>query len=195
VDGKFSAASRGERTLVPESRSGAYVLEGVVLKVTVGEAAGLQEPSEQSGRRSVAAWFITQGKVEALDVSGVHLVTVRHAVGDGQSDRAIILLDEVAAPELLLALLNLIDGRLGEPPSVLSGVDAVYQVPIDYQPESGGWSVSIPGRLRISLPAGGMPPSPQGNAAAEVSVRFPEHDLVWEEHGLDAHYGEFRFVG
>ncbi len=184
-----------KRTPLPEPLSGGYVLEGVVLKATDGGATGLQEPSEHSGRRSVAAWFIAQGRVEDMDVSGVNLVTVRHAVGDGQSDRAIILVDEGAAPELLVALLNLIDGRLGEPPLVLSGVDAVYQVPIDYQPESGGWLVSIPGRLRISLPASGIPPSPQGTAAAEVSVRFPEHDLVWEDRGLDAHYDEFRFVG
>lgn len=183
-----------KRAPLPEPLSGGYVLEGVVLKATDGGATGVQEPSEHSGRRSVAAWFIGQGKVEAVDVSGVNLVTVRHAVPDGQPDRAIILLDEGAAPELLVALLNLIDGRLGEPPPGLSGVDAVYQVPIDYQPDSGGWSVSIPGRLRISLPAGGMPPNPQGTAA-KVSVRFPEHDLVWDEHGLAARYEEFRFVG
>ncbi len=184
-----------KRTPLPEPLSGGYVLEGVVLKATAGEAAGLQEPSEQSRRRSVAAWFIAQGRVEAVDVSGVNMVTVRQAVGDGLSDRAIVLLDEGAPPELLVALLNLLDGRLGEPPSVLSGVDAVYQVPIDYEPESRGSSVSIPGRLRISLLAGGMPPTPQWTTAAEVFVRFPEHDLVWEEHGLDAHHDEFRFVG
>lgn len=179
----------------PEPLFRGYALEGVVLKATAGGAAGLEELSEHSGRRSVAAWFIAQGRVEDMDVSGVNLVTVRHAVGDGQPDRAIVLLDEGAAPELLVAVLNLIDGRLGEPPPVLSGVDAVYQVPIDYEPESRGSSVSIPGRLRISLLAGGMPPTPQWTTAAEVFVRFPEHDLVWEEHGLDAHYDEFRFVG
>lgn len=184
-----------KRAPEPEPLSRGYALEGVVLKATAGGAAGLGEPSEHSGRRSVAAWFIAQGRVEDMDVSGINLVTVRHAVGDGQPDRAIVLLDEGAAPELLVAVLNLIDGRLGEPPPVLSGVDAVYQVPIEYEPESGGWSVSIPGRLRISLPADGMPTTPQGSAAAEVSVRFPEHDLVWEEHGLEANCNEFRFAG
>jgi hypothetical protein len=161
----------------------------------------------------VAAWRIETGRIKGVDVSRqvvVIISTPSRGAPEGRAD-GVILLDERASPEQVLALLDAFQGRLGGPLAELGpwGVEqrGFSQVPIEYRLAGGRADISVPNRLRLvvhlDLPDESAPPSvfeprpPSGadgwrGCASEVSVEVSEYALAWHDSKVPATYREVR---
>lgn len=82
-----------------------YVIAGSVLEAT------------EAGR-ALAAWRITFGRVNGIDVSGQVIVTFDDETQTSNGGCA-MLLDQAATPEQALALVDAFSGRLGGPLAAL----------------------------------------------------------------------------
>jgi hypothetical protein len=175
-------------------RESSYVLEGNVLEAR----QGAQPPRTGTAGLgpSVAAWRIRRGHINGVDVSR-QVVLVVSTCPRGAPDNTVarlILLDERANPEQVLALLDAFRGKLGGPladqaPRV--GEEMGFsQVPITYRLDRSRGVVSVPNRFRLVFlldPAG----APH---ASEIWINVPEHNLVGDSNDFAATYREFRFV-
>jgi hypothetical protein len=184
------------------SSGAVYALEGVVLR-----AGGVVQPANDacvvaSGDRSVAAWRIRSGRIRDVDVSGQVVLTVSLLSAVGCAGLRVILLDEEATPEQVLALLDAFQGRLGGPLADLagsSGEEAGYsQVPIECRIGTGGGAVSVPDRLKLVVRCA-VPREPGrrldrtgDECTSEVSVALSEHGLTWHDRKAQAVYRDFR---
>jgi hypothetical protein len=149
-----------------------YFLEGDVLE------------SSDVMRRSVGAWLIVHGRIRNIDLSGLVVLAISEdAEPSGpQQSRRVVLVNEWATPLQVLALHDLLDGRLGEVPRCFpSGASAIYQVPIVYALEGSQGKVSVPGRLELVV-AG----------RADMTVDIPEEGLAWRCSGCAVVHGTFR---
>jgi hypothetical protein len=158
---------RGKRPGRSESGSNpVYILEGVALESLDGDAG-----------RSVCTWLIVHGRVRDVDLSGLVLLAISIPPA-----RPVVLVNEWATPVQVLAVQDLLGGRLGEVPHGFpSEGSAMYQVPIEYALEGGRGRVSVPGRLDLVV-AG----------RADMSVDIPEEGLAWRCSGCAVVHGSFR---
>jgi hypothetical protein len=169
---------------------GGYVLEGSLLELSRGTPPPTAELTGLPPERSVTAWRIETGRINGVDVSGqlvlVILIRSREAL-EGRTVR-MILLDERASPEQVLALLDAFQGRLGGPLAELDqGVveqRGFSQVPIEYQLSEGQAVISVADRLRLVARL-----DPPG-CASEVSVEVTEQGLSWHDDDVPATYRE-----
>lgn len=155
---------------------GGYVIAGSVLEAT-------------NAGRALAAWRISAGRVNGVDVSGQVIVTFDDRTA-AKGGGCVMLLDEAATPEQALALVDAFSGRLGGPLADLVGPQSrdrsFAQVPLQYRVDGGVVSVLVPGRLRL---VAGL----DGGATAEVLVTACEHDLVWHDDRARLTHREFRW--
>jgi ketosteroid isomerase-like protein len=193
------------------SPNSAYLLEGSVLEAWEGPK--LRETGPAGHRRSVAAWRIRRGRINGVDVSGQVVLVLTYPRGAPDDIVAqVILLDERANPEQVLALLDAFRGRLGGSLADLApslAEEGVFsQVPIEYGLDGRRGVVSVPHRFKLVIwldPAGASDPAPVCNAgqlptvtgrpgrASDIWVNVPEHDLAWYGNDYAAAYREFRF--
>lgn len=143
------------------------VVHGTVLEISGGPY-----------RRAVSAWRINAGRINGIDVSGqVVLVISSHPAGalEGPCTR-VVLLDERASPEQVLALLDAFRGRLGGHLAEFAGTGVgdggFCQVPIASSIAEERVDFSVPDRLRLIVHLDRL-------VASEVSVAMPEHGLGW----------------
>jgi hypothetical protein len=138
-------------------------------------------------RRSVGTWLIVHGRIRDVDLSGLVVLAISEDAGPsgpGQS-RRVVLVNEWATPVQVLALHDLLGGRLGEVPRGFpSGPSAIYQVPIEYALDRGQGSVSVAGRLELVVAA--------GRDGCHHSVDIPEEGLAWRCSGCAVVHGSFR---
>ena len=171
-----------------------YVLEGSVLEAR----QGAQPATGSAGLgRSVAAWRIRRGCINRVDVSGqvVLVVSTGRRGLSGEWAARLIILDERANPEQVLALLDAFRGRLGGPladqaPPV-AGEIGFSQVPISYRLDGRRAVVSVPDRLELVFR---LDPVDASAHASEIWMNVPEHDPVCVGNDFVAAYREFRFV-
>lgn len=180
-----------------------YVLEGAVLEVSATSSAG--RAGRHSGTPSVAAWQIRMGTIGDVDVCGQAVVVLlaNGSARPGATPARVLLLDEGASPEQVLALLDAFGGRLGGPlieiiPPVAEE-RGFAQVPLEYRTTPGRAEVLVLDRLNVAVrlgPAGSEEPTSTGQRSgiARVRLRLPDHDLAWDTDCATATYRSFHFV-
>lgn len=124
------------------------------------------EMSAEPFRRTVSAWRIRAGRFNGVDVSGQVVLAISSRGGRalGGRGRQVVLIDERASPEQVLALLDAFRGRR-DPPDFC-------QVPIESSVMGERADISVPDRLRLIIDLDRL-------VASEVSVAMPEHGLGW----------------
>ncbi|MGH9037522.1 MAG: DUF1326 domain-containing protein [Acidimicrobiia bacterium] len=171
-----------------------YVLEGGVLEVWPG--AQLHTTGAAEPRPSVTAWRIRQGHINGVDVARqvVLVVSTRRPGVPDEAFTRLILLDERATPEQVLALLDAFGGKLGGPLADQAPPAAdkpnFSQVPITFRRDGRRGVVSVPHRLRLVFRL-----DPAGAAhASEIWVNVPEPGVVGQGDDPAVTYREFRFA-
>jgi hypothetical protein len=160
---------------------GTYALDGVILDACQRDG---REPGPDDSRppyRSIAALLLETGRAAGVDGE-------RRTPG-GPSQR-LVLVDELATPEQVRVLLDLVEGRLGGGLlATLAGPAdhdlGVYQAPTIWTLEMDRATVSIPGHLELSVTAG----------SADMILDIPEHDLSWHISGCDGLRGDIHVAG
>jgi hypothetical protein len=160
-------------------------------------------------RPGADAWWVAQGSIGDIDVSGLVVVSVTGPSTSSGSAPRVFLIDERVAPEQLRLLLDAFEGRLGGPlaevASPVSEELGYYQVPIRYSRDRSRESLIVSRRASLTIrPAVGtrpaaLAPSPSrgldlASVAASGRVRVIEHDLSFDVDELPAARGEFRFI-
>ena len=171
-----------------------YALEGSVLEARPGPR--LRTPGTDGRGPSVAAWRIRWGHINGVDVSRQVVLVVLTGPPGAPDERVaqLILLDEKATPEQVLALLDAFRGKLGGPLAdhapLMAKEFGFSQVPITYRLDRRRGVVSVPHRFRLVVPVD----SAGASHASEIWVNLPEQDLV--DHGDDfaGAYRQFRFT-
>ena len=158
---------------------------GDVVEATVLEIYG--EPY----RRIVSAWRISAGRINGVDVSGQVVLVISSRPGralEGAWSRVLVL-DERANPEQVLALLDAFRGRLGDDMAESAPIGAddqgFCQVPIESSVTGDRVDISVPGRLRLAIDLDRL-------VASEVSVAIPEHRLGWLAQDVAVSYRDIR---
>jgi len=125
---------------------------------------------------TVAVWRIGAGRVHGVDVSGQVVLVVAGRPGCTTESPAtrVVLLDEMANPEQVLALLDALRGRR----------DGFCQIPIEYSAAGDRHEISVPDRLRAVIHLDRM-------VASEVSVALPEHGLEWLARDVPVSFRRF----
>jgi hypothetical protein len=136
------------------------------------------EMSGEPYRQTVSAWRINAGQINGVDVSGQVVLVISGRPGRALEGRCtgIVLLDERASPEQVLALLDAFRGRLGGHLAEFAGTGVddrgFCQVPIASSIAGERVDISVPDRLRLVIHLDRL-------VASEVSVAIPEHGLGW----------------
>lgn len=178
----------GARSVTAQDRT--YTLDGVILDACQREG---REPGPDDSRppyRSVAALLLEAGRAAGVDISGLAVLTAGERQVPGGPSRRLVLVDELATPEQVRVLLDLVEGRLGGGLlATLAGPAdrdlGVYQAPTTWTLDAERATVSIPGHLDLSVTAG----------AADMVLDIPEHDLGWRISGCDGLRGEIHVAG
>lgn len=164
----------------PGRPGGEDVIEGTVLDI-----------SGEPYRRTLSAWQIRVGRINRVDVSGQVVLVISSRLGralEGPWSR-VVLLDERALPEQVLALVDAFRGWLGgdggESAAVGAKDHAFCQVPIEATETANRIRISVPDRLRLGIDL-------DRRVASEVSVAIPEHGLGWLARDVSVSYREIR---
>ncbi|HEX2026005.1 MAG TPA: DUF1326 domain-containing protein [Actinomycetota bacterium] len=188
MEGRSSARLRGS----PPGMG--YLLEGSVLEAP--PVARLRVTGIAGAGPVVAAWRIRRGRINGVDVSGqvVLVVSIRLPGAPDERIARLILLEERATPEQVLALVDAFRGKLGGPLADRSLPVAeemgFSQVPITCRRDGRRGVVSVPHRFRLVFQL-----DPPGAAHATYFwINVPEHDLVRSGNHVAAAYREFRLV-
>jgi hypothetical protein len=167
-----------------------YTLDGVILDACQRDG---RQPGPDDSRppyRSVAALLLVGGRAAGVDVSGLAVLTAGERRAPGGPSQRLVLVDELATPEQVRVLLDLVEGRLGGGllATLAGSADrdlGVYQAPTTWTLEPEQANVSIPGHLELSVTAG----------SADMMLDIPEHDLCWRISGCDGLRGEIHVAG
>ncbi|GHO70548.1 hypothetical protein KSC_094400 [Ktedonobacter sp. SOSP1-52] len=97
-------------------------------------------------RWRVSGYFVEKGELEALDVSGLLILSLAQPCGESEAGawQEVLLIDSRASISQAAALLNAFEARLASIPAEIgthfSGQRSVYQVPMSYhRDEQRSW--------------------------------------------------------
>jgi hypothetical protein len=121
----------------------------------------------------LGVWYIDTGRIDGIDVGGEVVITV-------QAGTALLLLDEAARPEQVLALFDAFRERLGP-----SATWQSFQLPIDARTEDGLIAVAVPGRLDL------VTRRQASSLVADIRLSLAEQDLRWDAEGVPVSVREF----
>ena len=175
-------------TLTAQDRT--FTLDGVMLDACRRDG---REPGPDDSRppyRSVAALLLQAGRAAGVDLSGLAVLIAGERQVPGGPSQRLVLVDELATPEQVRVLLDLVEGRLGDGLlTTLAGAAdrdlGVYQAPTTWTLDAEQATVRIPGHLELSVTAG----------SADMVLDIPEHDLRWRIAGCDGLRGEIHVAG
>jgi hypothetical protein len=167
-----------------------YTLDGVILDACQRDG---REPGPDDSRppyRSVAALLLEAGRAAGIDVTGLAVLIAGERRATGGPSQRLVLVDELATPEQVRVLLDLVEGRLGGGllATLAGSADrdlGVYQAPTLWTLEPERATVSIPGHLELCVTAG----------FADMVLDIPEHDLSWRIFGCDGLRGDIHVAG
>jgi hypothetical protein len=124
----------------------------------------------------LAVWRFQAGRIDGIDVAGQVVITVR-------AGTAVLLLDESARPEQVLALFDAFCVRLGSNAGWHSS-----QLPIDVSSDADLLEVEIPGRLHM------VTRRRASALVADISLSLSEHGLNWGAERVPVTEREFAWT-
>ncbi|KRT64728.1 MAG: hypothetical protein XU11_C0053G0008 [Candidatus Dadabacteria bacterium CSP1-2] len=199
----------------------AYELEGRLLEVcncNILCPCWVGEDPDNGTCDTVIAWHFDKGTINGVDVSGLTLAVVAHVPGNILKGnwRAVVFVDDKAAPQQQEALLNVYTGKLGGPVAelvqLIGEVVGMERAPISFDVKQGKGRVTIGSGIEAELapfqgPTGQptslhesvfstIPGAPAYvGKASTFKAKVPSLGFNINLQGHNAIQGSFRFVG
>jgi hypothetical protein len=166
-----------------------YRLTGSVIHVAT-DLRSVEKPEPATW--SATAWLIVQGVVGDVAISGLTFISVSRRSAGGKVATIVGRLDEGAAPEQVLALLDVFQGRVGGPTrhlAMLAGEwAATYQVLVERRIADEESSIAVPQRLllRVRQVSG----KPDERLSGSLFISFPEQEWTYHTETCSAFRAE-----